>query len=785
MANAADEMNFSAVSSSQRPTPVDFETAISSSYGQNGSYQLNDITEEMNEREGRVINGDNGFSGNLSPWRTRELWLPSTAASTADDFCLDRFEGNKRGTSSSTINNRIMAMDRPSHWGSKPKCSRKSDIKAQQLLKEKNKKSRIESSPRGKNIQNNSSSSSGNTKAGMIAQFPLSKINSDAGKLNTTSFKPAWLQNTKPMITFHTNDMSRGIARNENGVLEEVKEDRIVDITESDINFTGPTVSRDKNSTGNINFSPLVSRSLSMSGDSRKDRQHSTYGDYIVDITEDIDRQQMDHTTSQIQIGRQTSEWRSPGHLKSSKNGKKSRAKAGSLQAIYQKLIRNIEEKECRMLNVTESLNDPLDPRNRALSALDVCVVSMIEMWPFKIAECCVRAFEIKIPKGPKRLDSVKAQYHPSQHSQIHSHSMQESMNQVSNAESGVVIENGLNGVDHVDCPDLQQMNFSLAQSLDVTNGGAESVMGEINQQSFNNGFNNTENTENTAFMNKSSNWLPSNDLQYTGRDDYTVSVRNNHLSTVQGISEVTFPSTLLYPDTNSKVLTRKNTTIQELKGRNIDENHPYRKLLTSGTYVSVYFRADTFKESLSLMSGAVIRIYDPEILSEYGVGMCGVDKGMQSDRGQTGDAGAAIGYTNTNTYTDTNDVHDRESLGVNVDGNNESNCAKNSSNNTHDQNNHYDDLNTLNNPSTSTSSSASRLGYTLHNNQNKSITDTPIINNVNNAIMSGTAGLEGVGGSHVDRSSQNASFNFNPLNDKRERSLLKIICTRLYDIRT
>ena len=783
MANAADEMIFSAVSSSQRPTPVDFDTALSSRYGQNGSYQLNDILEEMNESEGRVINGDNGFSGNLSPWRTRELWLPSTGASTADDFCLDRSEGNKRGTSSSTINNRIMAMDRPSHWGSKPKCSRKSDIKAQQLLKEKNKKSRIESSPRGKNTQNNSSSSSGNTKAGMIAQFPLSKINTDAGKLNTTSFKPAWLQNTKPMISFHTSDMSRGIASNENIVAEEVKEDCIVDITESDIKFTGPTVSRDRNSTGNMNSSPSVSRSLSMSGDSHRDRQHSTYGDNIVDITEHIDRQQMGHTTSQMQIGRQTSEWRSPGNLKSSKNGKKSRAKAGSLQAIYQKLIRNVEEKECRMLNITESLNDPLDPRNRALSALDVCVVSMIEVWPFKIAECCVRGFEIKIPKGPKRLDSVRAQYHPSQHSSSHSHShgMQESMNQVSNAENGVEssVEIGPNGVDHVNCSESQQIDASSAQSFGGTNDGAESVMGEINQQSFDNGFENTENAENTDFMNKSSNWPPNNDSQHIGRHDYTVSVRNNHLSTVPEISEVTFPSTLLYPDMNSKAITRKNTTIQELKGGNIDENHPYKKLLTSGTYVSVYFRADSFKETLSFMSGAVIRIYDPEILSEFGVGMCGVDKDMQSDREHTGGGGGGVtadGYINTNT----DNVHDRDPVGVNLDGNNESNCTKNDSNNTHDHDNHHDHLNTLNNPSVS--SSASRLGYTLHNNQSKSIIGTSIINNV---IMSNTAGLEGMGGDHVNRSSQNASFNLRPLNDKRERSLLKIICTRLYDIRT
>ena len=775
MANAADEMNFSAVSSSQRPTPNEYDTALSSNYAQNGSYQLNNIQEERDEK---LANGDHGFSGNLSPWRTRELWLPSTGASTADDFRLDRFEGNNRDTSSSTANNRIMAMDRPSHWGSKPKCSRKSDMKAQQLLKEKNKKSRMESSPRGKSTQGNSSS--GYTKAGMIAQFPLSKINTDAGKLNTTSFKPAWLQNMKPVISFHTSDSSRSFARNENSGAEEVKEDKIVDIAESDINFTGPPVSRDKNSTGNVNSSPLVSRSLSMSGDGHRDRQHSTHGDYNIDITErkGIDRQQMGHITSQI--GRQTSEWRSPGNLKSSKNGKKTRAKAGSLQAIYQKLIRNIEEKECRMLNITESYNDPLDPRNRALSALDVCVVNMIEVWPFKIAECCVKAFEIKCSKGPKRFDSVQAQYHPSQHSHSnsnshshsYSHSMQDSMNQNDNAENGVenIIENGAN---HVDSSSSQQIDFSSAQNVQATNGGTETVMGEMNQPSFDNGFDNTENTD---FMNKSSNWLPNNNYQYSGLDDYAVSVRNNQLSTVPAVSEVTFPSTLLYPDTNRKALSRKSTTIQELKGRNIDESHPYGKLLTIGTYVSVYFRADTFKESLSLMRGAAIRIYDPEILSENGVGMYGVDKSMQGDKGHTGDAADAIGYTNT----ESNNGQYSESVAVNADDNNESNCTKNDSHDMHNHNNHYDNVDTLNNSSTSTSSS--RLGYTLHSNQTKSVTDASVINSV---LMSNSAGLDGIEDSHVDRSSENTSVNFHLPHDKRERPLLKIICTRLYDIRT
>ena len=748
MSNAADEMNFSGVSASQRPTPpTDFDTAMSSNYGVNGSYRVNNMQEES------IRNGNSGFGGHSSPWRPRDMWLPNASASAAsitDDYCLDRYEINKKDTSTTT-SSRIMSMDRPSHWGSKPKCSRRSDTKAQQLLKEKNKKSKIENSPRTNNLQNNSSG--GHTKAGMIAQFPLSKISTDAGKLNTTSFKPVWMKSTKPSIAFHSSGTSSAGGRNGDHNAEEVKEDKIVDILESDTNLTGLPLSRDRSATVNTFSSPLVSRTLSLSNEVHRDRQRDTYGDSNMDNREyrGPERQQTGLSTGQIE--RQSSEWRSPGNLKSLKSSKKGRAKAGSLQAIYQKLTRNIEEKECRMLNIVESVNDPLDPRNRALSTLDVRVINMIEVWPFKIVECCVRAFEARIPKGPRRMESVKAQYqhqHQHQYQQSH-HTMQDSIKGI--VEEGVVedgAEGGVN-VSHVSCPDYQQTDSIIGQDLGFTK--------EANQSSVEGVFGDTD------FINTSGPSLIHNDSQFTSRDNYASSLTNDHQSIsleLPGLPEVSVPSTLPYSDYNGRSLGslgRKDSTIEIMNGKNIDEGHPFYKLLCIGTYVSVYFRADTFKETLNSISGAVIRIYDPEILSEHNT------KNIQSDR----------------MHTDTtSNAHNRASTeGLNLDDNNGVSYDMNESHNIHDESNQDIGHNTL--------------GYTLHNRNdnhnhnhdyslNQSITHTPSMTNLS---MGSVSRLEGTEERHVDRSSHNTTAEFHQPEGHQERPLLKIVCTRLYDIRT
>ena len=741
MSNAADEMNFSGVSASQRPTPpIEFDTAMSSNYGANGSYHLNSMQEES------IRNGNSGFGGHSSPWRPRDMWLPNAPAAAAaaassitDDYCLDRYEVNKKDTSTTT-SSRIMSMDRPSHWGSKPKCSRRTDTKAQQLLKEKNKKSKIENSPRANNLQNNSSG--GHTKAGMIAQFPLSKISTDAGKLNTTSFKPVWLKCTKPSIAFHSTGTSSAGGRNGDHISEEVKEDKIVDILESDTNFTGLPVSRDRSATVNTFSSPLVSRTLSLSNEVHRDRQRDTYGDSNMDNREHrgLERQQTGLSTGQIE--RQTSEWRSPGNLKSLKSSKKGRAKAGSLQAIYQKLTRNIEEKECRMLNIIESVNDPLDPRYRALSTLDVCVINIIEVWPFKILKCCVRAFEARIPKGPRRMESVKAQY---QHQyQQSNHTMQDSIKGV--VEDGA--EGGVN-VSHVSCPDYQQSDSIIGQNFVITE--------EANQSIVEGGFDGTDVISTSGLP------LLHNYSQFTSRDNYASSLANDHQSTsleLPELPEVSVPSTLPISDYNGRSLGslgRKDSTVEIMNGKNTDENHPFYKLLCIGTYVSVYFRADTFKETLNSISGAVIRIYDPEILSEHNT------KNIQSDR----------------IYTDTtSNAHNRASTeGLNLDDDNGISFDMNESHNIHDESNQNMGHNTL--------------GYTLHNRNdnhnhdyslNQSITHTPSMMNLS---MGSVSRLEGTEERHVNRSSHNTAAEFHHPEGHQERPLLKIICTRLYDIRT
>ena len=740
MSNAADEMNFSGVSASQRPTPsIDFDTAMSSNYGANGSYQLNNMQEES------IGNCNRGFGGQSSPWRPRDMWLPNAAAAAAssitDDYCLDRYEVNKRDTSTTT-SSRIMSMDRPSHWGSKPKCSKRADTRAQQLLKEKNKKSKIENSPRANNLQNNSSS--GHTKAGMIAQFPLSKISTDAGKLNTTSFKPVWMKSTKPSIAFHSSGISSAGAAGSNGdgdhIAEILNEDKIVDILESDINFTGLPVSRDRSATVNTFSSPLVSRTLSLSNEVHRDRQRDTYGDINMDNRDHrgLERQQTGLSTGQIE--RQTSEWRSPGNLKSSKNGKKGRAKAGSLQAIYQKLTRNIEEKECRMLNIVESMNDALDPRNRALSTLDVCVINMIEVWPFKIVKCCVRALEARVPKGLRRMESVKTQYqhqHQHQHQQSH-HTMQDSI--IGVVEDGA--EGGVN-VSHVSGPDYQQTDSIIGQNVEFAK--------EANQSSVAGGFDDTD------FMNTLGPSHLHNDSQFTSRDNYASSLTNDHQSTSLELPEVSAPSTMHYTDYNGRSLSRKESSIEIMNGKNIDENHPFYKLLCIGTYVLVYFRADRFKETLNSISGAVIRIYDPEILSEHNT------KNIQSDRMHTDTTSNADGRESTE--------------GLNVDDNNGVSYDMIESHNIHDD----DNQNTGHN----------NLGYTLHNrndNHNhdyslhQSIAHTPGMMNLSMGTVSRPEGTEE---RHVDRFSRNTSAEFHHPEGHLERPLLKIICTRLYDIRT
>ena len=736
MSNAADEMNFSGVSASQRPTPsIDFDTAMSSNYGANGSYQLRNMQEES------IRNGDSGFGGHSSPWRPRDMWLPNAgaaASSITDDYRLDRYEVNKRDTSTTT-SSRIMSMDRPSHWGSKPKCSKRADTRAQQLLKEKNKKSKIENSPRANNLQNNQSS--GHTKAGMIAQFPLSKISTDAGKLNTTSFKPVWMKSTKPSIAFHSSGISSAGAGGRSGdgdhIAEEVKEDKIVDILESDTNFTGLPVPRDRSAAYTFS-SPLVSRTLSLSNEVHRDRQRDTFGDSNMDNREHrgLERQQTGLSTGQIE--RQTSEWRSPGNFKSSKNGKKGRAKAGSLQAIYQKLTRNIEEKECRMLNIVESINDALDPRNRALSTLDVCVINMIEVWPFKIVRCCVRAFEAKVPKGPKRMESVKPQYQH-QHQQSH-HIMQDSIKEV--VDDGA--EGGVN-VSHVSGSGYQQTDSVTGQNIELTK--------EANQSSFAGGFDGMD------FMNTSGPSHLHNDSQFTSRDNYASLLTSDHQSTSLELPEVSIPATLPYSDHNGRSLGRKESSIEIMSGKNIDENHPFCKLLWIGTNILVYFRADTFKETLNSISGSVIRIYDPEILSEQ------YTKNIQSDR----------------IYTDTtSNAHGRVSPeGLNRDDDYGVSYDMNESHNIHDENNQNMGHN--------------NLGYTLHNRNNnhnhnhdysvnQSITHTPSMINLSVGAISRPEGTEE---RHVDRSSHNTPAAFHHPEGHQERPLLKIICTRLYDIRT
>jgi hypothetical protein len=88
----------------------------------------------------------------------------------------------KLGQNSSIKN---IVIDRPSHWGSKPKPKRAS----YPMKSTGNKKSKIEN----EKIRNKS----GSFMPGMFASFPQTKASVDAGKMDTISFKPNWMGKTE------------------------------------------------------------------------------------------------------------------------------------------------------------------------------------------------------------------------------------------------------------------------------------------------------------------------------------------------------------------------------------------------------------------------------------------------------------------------------------------------------------------------------------------------------------------------------------------------------------
>ena len=96
------------------------------------------------------------------------------------------------------------------------------------------------------------------------------------------------------------------------------------------------------------------------------------------------------------------SSWISPPS--SSKRGGKGyrrAAPAGSLRALFQKVQRKIQEKESRIINIKNAARtrDPMDPRNKATSMVDIVVVMEeggCEKLPFRVAVVCVVDTEFK-----------------------------------------------------------------------------------------------------------------------------------------------------------------------------------------------------------------------------------------------------------------------------------------------------------------------------------------------------------------------------------------------------
>ena len=336
------------------------------------------------------FHGVNRFDRNQGSGRSRDIWLPN-GTKAINEYSLEQSDINIKN--STTPHSNICSMDRPSHWGSKPKCTRKPERRTRMKANEKNPKSSRESFGFGER----SLVSTAKPKlvmAGMIAQFPPSKISTEAGKLDSMSFKPLWLQSVTPNVDF---DMHRTNLRDFN--VDEIQEVRGEAMVKNVSMVTSAAEDPKENRAIVTNTSPQASRQLSLSSGGHKDRKI----DKVMD--KDIDSFNEGHSVRQI-------DWRSPS-TKVLKGGKKVRSKAGSLKAIYQKLTRNIEEKECRMLNIT-SLDDPQHPRNRALFYLDITVVEEKEIWPFRILSAYISKIERKQSRPPRKSGADVLLFYPS-----------------------------------------------------------------------------------------------------------------------------------------------------------------------------------------------------------------------------------------------------------------------------------------------------------------------------------------------------------------------------------
>jgi hypothetical protein len=538
----------------------------------------------------RDFRGINRFDNNQGSHKSRDIWLPN-GMNTSNEYNLEQSEMN--GRDSITPHSNICSMDRPSHWGSKPKCTRRPEKKTKTKPNE-NKKSSMESFGFGERSLVGALKSG--SKAGMIVQFPPSKISAEAGKLDSTSFKPLWLKTVTPNNDF---DISRTNLRDRMSVdeIQEVRGEVMAKRVDTSV-----FVAEDPKENRVIvtHTSPQASRQLSFSSGGYKDRNIEKATD------KESDTYHEGHTVRQT-------DWRSPGS-KALKGGKKVRSKAGSLKAIYQKLTRNIEEKECRMLNVTSS-NDPQDPRNRALFYLDITVVDEKEVWPFRIVSSYISKIERKQPKLPRRSETEVKNFDPSL--------VEDYAPKPTNVEGAEILSDQRRG-------DGYQQSSTLAEDSNCDkSGGLEEAEMRLNLSTATDSRESSDELRTCGSIEcRSSDPIDQNNISHS---DVLATQRDTDVSLIRALSE---HDVLRRAVTHSTTET-SNEALDSMAGQLIGYRNQEQGILSGGEtgpfyvdrvppfhvgmYVSAYFKADGFQKGKerNVPSGTVIRVYDPEVFHD------------------------------------------------------------------------------------------------------------------------------------------------------------------------
>ena len=604
---------------------------------------------------------------------TREIWLPQKSNNPGYNDDHDHEYNLSQSKVSNTRNNlsktssKILPMDRPSCWGH----TKKSPKRMINLIDAKNKKSKSFGHQENNENLQNGRMKSGFVKSGMLAQYPLSKISTENGKLDAASFRPSWMNALKPTpshISRETDAIGNDEIINQYDI-HDIKRDKILLSNDSSCNngYIKDQIDRnkDKKISNNSDSSWLASQTLSLvstglkdeydpigienptdgrSGDrNQKIKNDRTYLDHN-DSNNSANSNSSKYSTINVNMTRQK-DFRSPGSSsKATKHGKKVRAKAGTLKAIYQRLQRNIEEKECRMINVEKSINDPQDPRNKALFYVDLTVLEDNELWPYRIVRSivinihwkkmkCFRIGDSKEESLPildidesfegNNIEMMESQEGSSSVRQFllpdYSDSIEGTLD--CTYQHPIEIENGNLYVHNVDYTmdtasnnvidaeaTLLQMCDQHATHTTLPSGPSSSSSSFIlNKSSMSNtedGLQSTKNTS-TAESTADNNLLTQINLKgssynYVDRNnvakiDYLHSKKDSNNGNKESVIE-----------NNNEMLVRESAT-------DMIKNETF----TIGMHANVYFKADNFGRGKSkiLARGTVIRLYDPELL--------------------------------------------------------------------------------------------------------------------------------------------------------------------------